>query len=308
MKIAVYGAGAIGSYYAGRLIRAGEDVKLLARGRTLVALEQHGLRIDSPNGDITIDSIEAVDDPAEIGPVDLVLVAVKAWQVPDVARAAVPLIGPNTAVLPLQNGVEAADQLGEVLGRQHVLNGMTKVIVHALEPGHIEDIGFDPLIAAGELQGEPSSRLQEIQRVFEAAGVTFNLPTDIEISVWDKFLFIASVSGLGAITRSKIGVLRTLGQTRALLEESMAEIYQVAHAKGVRLSENTVNRAMRFVDSLPEESTASLQRDIMAGRPSELESQNGAVVRLGDELGVDTPLNRFIYYALLPMENQARGN
>jgi 2-dehydropantoate 2-reductase len=307
MKIAVFGAGAIGSFYAGRLIQAGQEVSIVARGRTRDTLAQKGLRIDDSKGTSQIEVPRVVVDPREVGTVDLVLVAVKAWQVPEVAPALKPLVGYETLVLPLQNGVEAADQLSRSLGGEHVLNGMTKVIVRALSPGHIEDMGFEPLIAAGQSSGEPPASLLRIQQVFEAAGVRFEVPHDIQTMVWEKFLFIASVSGVGAVTRSTIGVLRRLSETRELLELSMAETFKIARTKGVELSEQIVADTMRFVDSLPEDSTASLQRDIMAGRPSELESQNGAVVRLGLELGVDTPIHRFIYYALLPMELAARG-
>ena len=308
MKIAVFGAGAIGTFFGGRLAQAGHEVSFIARGRTLAALRARGLRIDSPKGDVVIESVRATQDPSEIGPVDLVLITVKTWQVPEVAKAAVPLVGDDTAVLPLQNGVEAADQLASILGARHVLNGMTKVIVRSVDHGHIADIGFDPLIALGELDGSRTDRLTAIQSTLQAGDIAVDLPADIQVSVWEKFLFIAAASGVGAITRAPIGITRSLPETRSLLEQVMTEIYKVGRAKGVALSSAVVDQTMLFVDSLPEESTASMQRDIMEGKPSELESQNGAVVRLGIELAVQVPLNRVIYHALLPMELHARKN
>ena len=307
MKIAVFGAGAIGTFYAARLIQSGHDVAIVARGQTLDALRKRGIRLIGPDGSTHIESVTASDDPTDLGSVDLVIVAVKAWQIPEIAPSIHTLMHDQTAVLPLQNGVEAADQLAATLGARHVLNGMTKVIARTAEPGVVEDLGFHPVIAAGELQNESSSRLEEIEKVFESAGVTFERPADIEATVWEKFLFIASVSGIGAITRTKIGTLRRLPETRALLAQSMTETYRVGLAKGVGFSDTIVDATMQFIDRLPEESTASLQRDIMAGRPSELESQIGAVVRFGDRLEIDTPINRFVYSALLPMELAARG-
>ena len=307
MKIAVFGAGAIGIFYAARLIQTGHEVALVARGPTLRALRERGIDVIGPTGSRHIDSVTASDDPTDLGPVDLVIVTVKAWQVSEIAPAILPLMHDQTAVLPLQNGVEAADQLATTLGARHVLNGMTKVIARTSEPGVVEDMGFHPLIAAGELQRTSPSRLEEIAKLFESAGVAFERPANIETTVWEKFLFIASVSGVGAITRTEIGTLRRLPETRDLLAQSMTETFRVGLAKGVGFSDTIVDETMKFIDTLPEGSTASLQRDIMAGRPSELESQIGAVVRFGEALGVDTPINRFIYSALLPMELAARG-
>lgn len=306
MRIAVFGAGAIGIFYAARLIEAGQDVTVIARGDALRALPTQGLCIDGPDGAIRIASAAATDDPTRVGPVDLVIVAVKAWQVSEIANSLEPMIGADTAVLPLQNGVEAAEQIAAAVGAEHVLEGLTKVIVRSVGPGVVEDIGFPPYIAAGELQATTPHRLDGIQAVFESAGITFDKPADIKAAVWEKFIFIVSVSGIGAVTRSEIGTLRTLPETRTLLHEAMLETYRVGRAQGVGLRRSIVDDTMGFVDQLPEGSTASLQRDIMAGRPSELESQVGAVVRFGKRLGIDTPVNRIVYSALLPMELAAR--
>ncbi len=307
MKIAVIGAGAIGGYFGARLAEAGEDVDFVARGETLRVLTTDGLTLESPLGDVTLKDVRATDDPASIGEVDVVVVGVKAEQVKGVARTMAPLIGPETCVLPLQNGVEAPAELAEVVGVEHVLGALCKVVCRVVEPGHILHFGAEPAVTVGELDNRPTPRLERLTEALERAKVKTLVPPDIQAALWEKFLFITAVSGLGAVTRSTLGVLRTLPETREMLASAMREVQAVAAAHGIDLREDLVERSLRFVDSLAPDVTASMQRDIMEGRPSELEYQNGAVVRLGLEVGVATPLNHFIYYGLLPMERVARG-
>jgi 2-dehydropantoate 2-reductase len=308
MRIAVFGAGAVGGYFGGRLAQAGEEVALIARGKHLQALQARGLRVDSIAGDFAIRPVEATDDPARVGAVDAVLVGVKAWQVTEAALAMRPLIGPETFVLPLQNGVEAPHQLAAALGAEHVLGGLCKIISSLVGPGHIRHTGMaPPYVALGELDNRPSERAERLRRVFERAGFTAEIPPDIHVAMWEKFLFIASFSGVGAVTRAPAGVLRSRPETRHMLEQAMGEALAVAQARGIALTEEAISRTMALIDGLPPGGTASMQRDIVAGRPSELEAQNGAVVRLGREVGVATPLHAFIYHSLLPSELRARG-
>ena len=265
------------------------------------------LRVESIDGDFTIDPIQATADPAAGGMVDAVLVAVKAWQVPRAAREMRPLVGAETFVVPLENGVEAPSHLASVLGEEHVLGGLCRIISALVEPGHIRHAGIHPTITFGELDGRRSERADGLYEAFQRAqGVTPTIAADIHAAMWEKFLFIAALSGVGAVTRAPIGVLRSLPETRAMLETAMDEILAVAQARGVALPRETVAETMAFIDALPPEGTASMQRDVMAGRPSELESQNGAVVRLGREVGIEAPLHDFIYRSLLPQEHQAR--
>lgn len=307
MRIVVFGTGGVGGYFGGRLAEAGEDVTFIARGEHLNAIQRHGLRVDSPRGDFLIHPAHTTDDPAQVSIVDVVLVGVKAWQVPEAAAAIRPLVGPESIVVPLQNGVEAPDQLAAILGREHVLGGLCKIISFIAGPGHIRHAGADPTVAFGELDGRRSQRAERLLAAFERAkGLMAEIPDNIHVAMWEKFLLIASFSGVGAVTRAPMGVLRRLPQTRAMLEEVMQEILAVAQARGVVLGEAAIDRSLAFFDSLPENATASMQRDIMEVVPSELESQNGAVVRLGEAAGVPTPLNRFIYHSLLPQELKAR--
>jgi 2-dehydropantoate 2-reductase len=307
MRIAVIGVGAVGGYFGGRLAQAGEEVALIARGEHLQALRQHGLKVDSIKGDFIVQPSLATDDPRQVGIVDVVLVGVKAWQVPEAAQAIQPMIGPETFVVPLQNGVEAPDQLAATLGTEHVLGGLCKIISSLVEPGHVRHAGIEPYVAFGELDNHSSERAERLQRAFEHAGVVADIPADIQVAMWEKFLFIASFSGIGAVTRAPAGVLRSLPETRQMLEQAMGEVLNVARGRGIALPEETVAGALALVDSMPPGGTASMQRDIIAGRPSELEAQNGAVVRLGQESGVATPLHAFIYHNLLPLEQRARG-
>jgi 2-dehydropantoate 2-reductase len=218
-----------------------------------------------------------------------------------------PMIGPNTLVLPLQNGVEASAQLSAVLGQQHVLGGLCRIVSYLVEPGHIRHAGFQPSIAFGELDNRASLRVETLREIFANAGVEVQVPPDIQAAVWNKFLFIAGYSGVGAVTQAPAGVVRRLPQTRSLMERAMREIFAVAQARGIRLAGDAVDQALASVDALPDNATSSMQRDVMAHRPSELEAQNGAVVRLGQSAGVETPVNSFIYDSLLPLELRARG-
>jgi len=308
MKIAVFGTGAVGGYFGGRLAQSGEDVTFIARGKHLQAIKENGLKVDSINGDFIIHPARATDNPGEIGIVDMVLVGVKAWQVSDVALAMKPIVGPQTFVLPLQNGVEAPSQLSAKLGQEHVLGGLCGLISYVGGPGYICHAGTDPFIRFGELDNRHSDRVERLRKVFElTSGITATTPSDIQGAMWQKFILIAAWSGMGAVTRAPIGVIRTQPGTRQLLERTILEIANVAQSRGIDLPEDVAVKTMKFLDALPSKGTASMQRDIMDGKPSELETQNGAVVRLGKEAGVETPINNLIYNSLLPMEMRSRG-
>jgi 2-dehydropantoate 2-reductase len=308
MRIAVFAAGAVGGYFGGRLAEAGQHVAFIARGDHLRAIRERGLRVDSIAGDVLIRPAEATDDPAAVGQVDCVLVAVKSWQLDTAARATPPLVGEETFVVPLLNGVEAPDLLSDVLGREHVLGGLCGLISSRAEPGVIRHVGADPWITFGELDGGASDRSRALLRALEACrGVKATLAEDIVAAMWEKFLFISSTGGVGAVTRVPFGVFRSVPETRRLVEVAMREVLAVAAARGVALTEQAVDRALALTDGLPPEGTSSMQRDILAGRRSELEAWNGAVARLGRQAGVPTPTHEAIFAALLPQELQARG-
>ena len=307
MRIVVFGTGGVGGYFGGRLAQAGHDVTFIARGAHLRAIRESGLKVDSVAGDFTIFPASATDDVREVGEVDLVILGVKAWQVPEAARTIKPVVGPQTTVVPMQNGVEAASQLVDELGPDNVIGGLCRIVSFVVEPGHIRDAGFAPSIIIGELDNRRSDRIEKIAQTFQRAGLDTTIAADIQVALWTKFLFIASFSGVGAVADAPAGVTRKSPKWRAQIVAAMEEIYALAHARGIHLPANSVAAVMTSVDSLPEDATSSMQRDIAAGKPSELEAQNGAVVRMARESGVEVPTHTFIYQTLKPSEEKARG-
>ena len=306
MRIAIFGAGGLGGYYGARLSEAGHEVGFVARGEHLRAMRDNGLIVKSSLGDVHLPAVLASDEPAEIGVVDLVIVAVKAWQIEEVAHAMGPLMGADTAVIPFLNGVEAADGLAAVLGEAPVLGGLSKTFSLIESPGVIHHFSPSAYVEIGELQGGSSERVRTLADMFEHAGVDVGVSDDIRSALWFKLLMVSSWAGLGALARSPIGELRNDATTRALIEQSMGEGIDVAQASGHRLPRNCQQQLWQFYESMPADATASMQRDLMQGRPSELEAWNGAIVRIGAQHAVPTPLHAFVCSLLRPMERRAR--
>jgi 2-dehydropantoate 2-reductase len=307
MRIGVYGTGGAGGHFGARLAKAGHDVVFIARGAHLAAIRRDGLVIQTDTGEIRVHPARATEDPAEAGAVDVVLLGVKTWQVREAARHLRPMLGPETFVVPLQNGVEAAGELVAELGAERVVGGLCATFSWISSPGRIRSLGGVHSIRFGELDRRSSARTERLREAFESAGIRATVPPDIHVSLWEKLLFVVSFGGVGAVTRVPIGIVRTLPETRGLLRRAMEEIQAVARARGVDLPGGAVDRGMAFLDGLDPTGTTSLQRDITEGRPSELEAWNGAVVRLGREAGVPTPTHEFLYASLLPLERRARG-
>ncbi|HYZ11824.1 MAG TPA: 2-dehydropantoate 2-reductase [Actinomycetota bacterium] len=308
MRFVVFGAGGVGGYLGARLAEAGEDVALIARGEHLRALRRGGLRLRSIAGDVDVDPIEATDDPSALGVADVVIAATKTWQLPEAAGSMPPLVGPHTTVLPVLNGVEAADVLAERLGSDPVVGGLCGMISFVAGPGEIHHVGAEPWVTLGELDGAVTDRVQRIAGALgRCRGLRADIAEDIQVALWEKFMFITATGGVGAVTRAPMGVFRAVPETRAMLEDAMREVVAVARTRGVELARSVVDQRMAFSDGLEPHGTASMQRDIMEGKRSELEAWNGAVVRLGEETGVDTPVHRSIYASLLPQERRAQG-
>src|SRR5262245_27818536 len=307
MRIGIYGTGGAGGHFGARLAKAGEDVVFIARGEHLAAIRRDGLVVETDAGEIRVQPARATENPADAGPVDVVLLGVKTWQVEDAARRMEPMLGPETFVVPLQNGVEAADQLVGVLGPERVVGGLCATFSWISAPGRIRSLGQVHSLRFGELDRRPSERTEALQKVFEHGSIRATVPPDIHVSLWEKFLFVVPFGGVGAVTRVPIGATRALPETRRMLWRAMEEIHATGRARGVALPDNAVEKGMGFLDSLDPTGTTSLQRDITEGRPSELEAWNGAVVRLGREAGVRTPTHEFLYASLLPLERRARG-
>lgn len=308
MKIAVIGAGGVGGYFGGRLAHAGIDTTFIVRGATLEALSTNGLRVDSVNGDFHLRQVRATNDPGSIGKVDAVLLCVKAWQIAEAVKNIAPLLGDDTIVVPLENGIAAPDLLREHLDAKHVVGGLCAIVSFVVTPGHIKHAAAEPTVLFGELDNRESDRTRRLLDAFTTAGVHAEIPRDIHRSIWTKFLFIAPLSGIGALTRVPVGTWRALPEVRAIVEQMLRELVAVATARGIDLGDDAIEKTWQRYDALAPASTASLQRDVMEGKPSELEAQLGAVVRLGERLQIATPVTRLVYHALLPQERAARDS
>lgn len=306
MRVVIFGTGGAGGYFGAQLARAGEDVIFIARGQHLNAIRMHGLCIETPAGEVVVRPAQATDDLAQVSNVDVVLVGVKAWQVEEAAKNLRPIMGPKTLVVPLQNGVEAPSQLAAVLGAEHVLVGLCGTISWVTAPGRIHTVGSS-FIKFGEPDNRRSERAERLLRAFETAGVSVDIPANINRALWEKFLFVTSIGGVGAVARSPFGVIRAVLETRRLLERCVEETSLVARAHRVQLNDAVVVDTLKHIDTLAANGTTSLQRDIADGKPSELDYWNGAVVRLGRDVDVATPTHEFIYHSLLPQELRARG-
>ncbi len=305
MKIAVYGTGGVGGYFGAQLALSGQEVTFIARGEHLQAIRENGLHLQTDQDTVVVNA-KATDDPKEINTVDLVIVGVKTWQVKEAAQSIKNMIGSNTLVLPLQNGVEAAIELSKVLGEKHVLKGLCKSLSWIIKPGWIRSMGQIHSISFAEFDGSAGKNVQELKEVFEKANIKVMIPENINIALWEKFLFVVPFGGVGAVTRVPVGIIRKLEGTRLMLKQSMKEILAIGQSRGIALSDDIVDKTLTFIDSLAPNAMTSLQRDIVEGKASELEAWNGAVVRLGQESSVATPVNTFIYNSLLPQELQAR--
>ncbi len=240
MRIAVFGTGAVGGYFGGRLAQAGEDVFFIARGEHLDAMLTHGLKVDSINGDFVVKPVQATDDPSKAGTADVILVGVKAWQVPEAAEAMRPMIGPETAALPLQNGLEAPVHLATVLGEGHVLGGLCGLFCYVAGPGHIRHGGTDPFIKFGKMDNRSSRRVEQLRAAFVRVGVNAEVPADIQVAMWMKVMLITVWSGLGAVTRAPAGIWRSLPQTRQMAQQALQEILAVARRREIELPEDAV--------------------------------------------------------------------
>lgn len=310
MRVAVMGTGGVGGYFGGLLARNGEDVTFIARGQHLAAIREHGLRVESVHGDFTVTRAQAAADPTEVGSVDVVLFATKTYQLDDAAQAMRPLIGPETVVIPLHNGVDAAERTAEFVGQEHVLGGLCYVGSMIVAPGVIRQLSPFRRVIVGELpshtDGAITPRVRRVVDALAAAGATAEASGDIQAARWTKFAFIAPFSGVASVTRAPAGEINAVPETRRMLHAAIGEVVAVAEAEGVHLP-GEPEKTMAFCDALAPHITASMQRDVLDGKRSELESLIGVVVRKGAALGVDVPHFEFFYASLLPQERRAVG-
>ena len=303
LKIAVMGAGAVGGYYGARLAAAGTDVTFIARGAHLQAIRENGLRVESPLGDITIDPAKATDDPGKIGPVDIVLLMVKLYDVASAAEQIAPMLGPDTGVLALQNGVEAPEILSKSIGGEHVMGGSIYIPAKIAEPGVIVHGGGFAKAVFGELDGRRSDRAEALLHAFQNANVDAEITDDVESTLWTKFVLLSAVSATHAITRGPAGPVMQDPDMREMFIAAMRETEAVARARGVQLDADIIVQQLKLADSFPSDAKASLLQDLEAGKRLEVEYLSGTVSRMGAELGIATPVHSTIYAALKPFAN-----
>ena len=300
MRIAVMGTGGTGGYFGGLLARAGEEVTFIARGAHLEAIRKNGLAIKSVlAGDFTIPAI-ATDNTNDIGLVDFVLFCVKAYDNAVSADQIRSLIGPETVVLSVQNGIDNEKQIGEVIGPEHVVGCVSYVSSTIESPGVIAQMAGPGKIVLGEMEGGTSHRTEALQSTMQNSGITAELHSDIQVALWQKFLAICGVNGVTALTRLPMGEILACEETRNLLRGTMQEVEAVARASGAALPEKCVEQSMDLFNSMGPSMRGSMYYDLAAGRRLELEVLNGTVVRLGDGHGIPTPINFAIYAALKP--------
>ena len=305
MRIAVIGAGGIGGPYGASLAKAGADVTFVARGAHLAAIRENGLRIEGDRGETHIRPAQATDDIAGIGTVDIVLCCVKLWDLEVVAEQIRAIIGSQTAVIPLQNGIDAAQRLTSILGYDAVMGGMAFVTGAIIAPGLIRQTGTYQRMTFGELDRHVSERGRRLRDLCEAAGFEGVLSPDIMVPVWEKFILLVPLSGLNALTRLPLGKWRDDPDLLALYEGALRETVAVGLAEGVRLRSDIVDKTLAQMRSMPPHHTTSMGNDLIRGNRLELPWFAGKVVELGRRHGIETPVNGFIYAALKPYVNGA---
>lgn len=305
MKIAIMGAGALGCYFGGRLVQAGYDVAFIARGAHLEALKKDGLRIESALGDAHLPTVTATDDPAEVGPVDLVMFLVKLYDTDSAARQMTPLIGPETAVVSFQNGVDGWDRIAAVIGRDRVIGGVARIPADIRAPGVVRHNGAFAKLEFGEFDGRVTPRIEALRSALETAGVEVQLAEDIEAQIWEKFVFLSTLSGMTALTRLSIGPIRDDAECFSLYRAAVEETAAVGLAKCAGLPKDVAARVLEFSRSLPPHMRASMLDDLERGKRIELMHLSGAVAGFGAELGIATPVHAMIVQALHPYVNGA---
>ncbi len=302
MKIAIFGSGGVGGYFGGRLAAAGDDVTFIARGAHLSALQQGGLHIESPNGALHLPMVQATDDPAKVGPVDVVLFTVKLYDVDAAAATLKPLIGPSTVVITLQNGVDAVDMVAKHVGADHVAGGVAYIVVVVDQPGRLRHTVAQQLVF-GERDGLRSPRLVAFEEAGMRAGFQANASTRVDSDLWIKFVRLSTWSGMTTVTRSPMGVVRDNEELFAMMMAAIDETIAVGRARGMVFPPTLVEDTVGLIRNFPASSKSSMLEDLERGRRLELPWLSGAVVRLGQQAGVPTPTHQFITAVLQPFVN-----
>jgi 2-dehydropantoate 2-reductase len=300
MRIAVVGAGGVGAGFGAALAKAGGDVTFIARGAHLAAMKSNGLKVESPRGDVHLVPTQATDDPASVGPVDIVLFCVKLWDVESAGKHIKPLVGPNTAVIPLQNGIDAPERLVPILGKQAVMGGVAQISASIVAPGVIRQVGTFMRMLFGERDGSRSPRGEAFLALCQKAGFDAVLSDQILSELWIKFILLATNASVMAVARQPIGKLRDDPDMRPQFVAAYNEVIAVGKARGVKLPANTLDMMLAFNAGAPPTMKPSMALDLERGNRIELPWLGGKVVELGRTLGVPTPTHALMYAALKP--------
>ncbi len=303
MKIAIYGAGALGGYFGARLVQAGYDVAFIARGAHLDAMRRDGLRVESALGDVHLADVTATDDPARIGAVDLVLFLVKLQDTTAAARALAPLLGPDTAIASFQNGIDGWRMIGEVVGDDRVFGGSAYIFADVRAPGVVRHSGTLARLVFGELDGPPSDRVRALDTALTDAGVDHEVVDNVRVRTWEKFVLLSAVSGVTSLTRLPLGGILADDACASLFRDALEETTRVGLRECPALAADIGERQFAFARSLPAGMRSSMFDDLERGKPLELEYLSGSVSRLGRSHGLETPVHDVIFRALSPYRN-----
>ena len=298
MRIAAMAAGAVGGYFGARMAAAGHDVAFIARRAHLDAIRRNGLVINSTHGDLHLKNVNATDDPRQIGPVDVVLFAVKLWDTEKAAELARPLVGPDTRVITLQNGVDSVERVAPILGADRTVAGTAYIATVIAEPGVISHTSKFAILRCGRVDGRPDEKLDAFAAAAKSANIDITVMPDMNSERWQKFIFLSSMAGANCVTRLPIGQILADPDTRAFYRRLLEECYAVGRANGVNLPPGYVDDRMTFSDNAPPGMKASMLHDLEAGNRLELDWLTGKVVSLGKQLGVPTPMSEAVYAAV----------
>jgi 2-dehydropantoate 2-reductase len=299
MKIAVYGAGGVGGYFGGKLAQAGHEVHLIARGRHLSVIREHGLRVRSVRGDFELRA-PATDDPVEVGPCDVVLFCVKSYDTADAAARLGPMLTDTTAVVSLQNGIDNEERIADAVGWSHVVGGASFIFATIAEPGVIDHTGGPSSLAIGEMSGERSERVLALAAAGQDAGVPTDVPDDIRLVLWSKYAFICAQAGMTAVTRLTIGDIRDSEPSWRMFRDLVAEVVSLGQAEGVPLPDSIVDDHVHMAAGLDPSGRSSLYHDLTTGHRMELETLHGTLTRLGAKHDIPTPASNAVYAILSP--------
>jgi 2-dehydropantoate 2-reductase len=305
MRIAVIGAGGTGGYFGGLLALTGEQVTIVARGASLDAIRSAGLTIHSDTGGTFVVTVPVTGDPRTIGEADLVLFCVKSYATAEAAELLPPLIGAETSVLSVQNGIDSAERIGRVIGQAPMLGAIAHVSAVVKSPGVIVQTGTLRRIVVGEFDGRDTPRARRIVETLRRAGIDSEMRPDIQVALWEKFIFICAMSGVTAMTRLPIGRIMACPESRTLMRGTLAEVEAVAHARGIAVASDYGDRMLAYMEGLHPAIRGSMAHDLAVGGRLELSTLNGTVVRLGKAHGIPTPLNGAIYAVLRPYEDRS---